>query len=99
MKEKSFFISLLIWAFLGGLGFHRLYINGKLITLLWYWAANMCTFGVLWVVDLFLIKGMIENEKLKSIIEEQKEEEKLKKYTKEYYDNKEIDKEVKKIGF
>jgi len=59
-ENKSFGIALLIWFFLGGLGGHRVYIKESVTTILWYWFCTLITFGILPLVDLFLIKGMIQ---------------------------------------
>ena len=62
MEKKSFGVALVLWFFLGGLGMHRIYIKETPVTLLWYWIAAICTFGILPIVDLFLLKGMIEKK-------------------------------------
>ena len=64
-EKKSFGVALLVWFFLGGLGGHRIYIKEKVSVLLWYWLVTVCSLGIFPIVDLFLIKGMIEEQKLK----------------------------------
>jgi len=59
-EQKSFGTALLIWFFLGGFGGHRIYVTENMTIALWYWLANICTFGILAIVDAFLLKGMIE---------------------------------------
>lgn len=58
-ENKSFGLALLIWFFLGGIGAHRIYIKEKMSIILWYWFFTVITFGIIVLVDLFLIKGMI----------------------------------------
>jgi hypothetical protein len=60
--KKDFFKALVCWFFVWYLGAHRIYITEKMHYVLWYWAASICTFGILPLVDLFLIKGMIEKK-------------------------------------
>ena len=62
MEKKSFGVAFVLWLFLGTLGAHRIYIKENVVTLLWYWLAAICSFGILPLVDLFLIKGMIEKQ-------------------------------------
>lgn len=62
IKKKEFGTALIVWFFLGGIGIHRCWIKESPVTLIWYWAANICTFGILMIVDLFLLKGMIEKK-------------------------------------
>jgi TM2 domain-containing membrane protein YozV len=59
-EKKSFGTALLVWFFLGGFGGHRIYIKEKMSVALWYWLANICTLGILAIVDAFLLKGMIQ---------------------------------------
>jgi len=59
-ENKSFGIALLIWFFLGAIGGHRIYIKEKVSVVLYYWLLATITFGILPIVDLFLIKGMIK---------------------------------------
>ena len=62
MEKKSFGIALLLWFVGAGFGAHRVYVKESVFTLLWYWLAAICSFGILPLVDLFLIKGMIEKQ-------------------------------------
>ena len=59
-EKKSFGLALIIWFFLGGIGGHRIYIKEKISIVLYYWFFAIITLGILPIVDLFLIKGMIE---------------------------------------
>ena len=64
MEKKSFGIALLLWFVGGAFGAHRVYIKESVFTLLWYWLAAIFTLGLLPLIDLFLIKGMIERQYL-----------------------------------
>ena len=59
-EKKSFGLALLIWFFLGGIGGHRIYIQEKVSVILWYWLVSICTLGIFPLIDLFLIKGLID---------------------------------------
>lgn len=58
-EKKSFGIALLLWFVLGGFGAHRVYVKENVVTLIYYWFLTLITFGILPIVDLFLIKGMV----------------------------------------
>lgn len=58
-ENKSFGLALLIWFFLGGIGGHRIYIQERVSVILWYWLASIFSLGIFPLIDLFLIKGMI----------------------------------------
>ncbi|MCP8968516.1 NINE protein [Ectobacillus ponti] len=59
-ERKSFGLALLIWFFLGGIGGHRIYVKEKISIILWYWLVCLITFGIIWLIDLFLLKGWID---------------------------------------
>lgn len=59
-EHKSFGLAIVIWFFLGGIGGHRIYVKEKVSVILWYWLACMVTLGILWLVDVFLIKRWID---------------------------------------
>mgnify|MGYP003479684500 CR=1 FL=1 len=61
-QKRNFLIALLLWFFLFGLGLHRIYIQEKIHYIFWYWIAVTCTLGIVLLVDLFLIKSMIEKQ-------------------------------------
>lgn len=61
-EKKSFGVALILWLFFGGLGAHRVYIHEKVSVLLWYWLACICTLSIIVWIDLFRLKGMIENQ-------------------------------------
>lgn len=58
-ESKKFSTAFLFWIFLGGLGAHRVYMNENPVTLIWYWLGTLCTFGILPLVDVFLIKNKV----------------------------------------
>ena len=70
MEKKSFGIALLLWFVGGAFGAHRVYVKESVFTFFWYFLAAFFTFGLLPLIDLFLIKGMIEkkymNDKIKN---------------------------------
>jgi TM2 domain-containing membrane protein YozV len=72
IQKKDFAKALLFWLFFGGFGAHRIYVQEKMHYVIWYWAANICTFGILAIVDAFLLKSMIEKK-----YQEDKDREKL----------------------
>lgn len=57
MKSKS--VAYLLWLFLGGLSMHRFYL-GKIGTGILYLLTGQL-FGIGWIIDLFLIGGMVDN--------------------------------------
>jgi TM2 domain-containing membrane protein YozV len=59
-ERKSFGLAIILWFFLGGIGVHRIYVKEKVSVILWYWLACMVTIGLLWLVDVFLIKKWID---------------------------------------
>lgn len=59
-ENKSFGVALVFWFFFGGLGGHRIYIQEKMSVILWYWLATICTLGLLPWIDLFFIKGLLD---------------------------------------
>lgn len=58
-EKKSFGIALILWFVLGVFGAHRVYVKENVVTLLYYWLLTIFTFGILPIVDLFLIKSMV----------------------------------------
>ena len=59
-EKKKFGYALLFWFILGSFGGHRIYVQEKVHYILWYWLVVGCTFGIVLIIDLFLIKGMVE---------------------------------------
>lgn len=71
VQKKDFTVAILLWLFLGGCGAHRCYIKGNAWPILWYFPAAVCTFGILLLVDVFLLKGMIEKRHMEDEMKEQ----------------------------
>lgn len=70
-QKKSAGVSYLLWFFLGGFGAHRFYLGrpvsavAQLLLGLFGWLPLFLGWGVLgiwWIVDAFLIPGIIEQE-------------------------------------
>lgn len=62
LREKSVAVAYLLWFFFGWLGIHRFYAGKTITGMIW-----LFTFGLLcvgWLIDLFLIPGMIETYNL-----------------------------------
>lgn len=59
-EKKSFGLALLAWVFFGGIGGHRIYVKEKMHYIAWYWILTVCTLGIIPIVDLFLIKGIVQ---------------------------------------
>ncbi len=56
---RSIPVAYILWFFLGLLGVHRFYCNRVLSGLLWL--VTLGLFGIGWLVDLFIIPGMVRN--------------------------------------
>lgn len=56
MEKKNFGFAFLFWLIGGALGAHRIYETERAHFILWYWILNGITFGILAIVDLFLIQ-------------------------------------------
>jgi TM2 domain-containing membrane protein YozV len=69
-EKKSYGTALLIWLFFGGLGAHRVYIKESAVVVLWYWLAAICTLSIIVWVDLFRLKGMIQEQYEQEYIKE-----------------------------
>lgn len=61
MEKKQFGFALLFWLIGGALGAHRIYTSERAHFILWYWLANVCTLGILALVDMFLLRAMVTN--------------------------------------
>jgi TM2 domain-containing membrane protein YozV len=73
---KSKLVAYLLWFFLGFLSLHRFYL-GKIGTgLIWLFTGQL--FGIGWIVDLFLLGGMVDNynntKKIDQLSKEQKQQ-------------------------
>jgi TM2 domain-containing membrane protein YozV len=67
---KSKLAAYLLWFFLGFLSLHRFYL-GKIGTGILYLITGQL-FGIGWIVDLFILGGMVDNYNNKKDIEELK---------------------------
>jgi TM2 domain-containing membrane protein YozV len=56
---KSKLLAYLLWFFLGFLSMHRFYLGKFGSGLIWLFTGQL--FGVGWIVDFFLLSGMVEN--------------------------------------
>jgi hypothetical protein len=74
MEKKQFGFALLFWLIGGALGIHRIYATERAHFILWYWLANAATFGILALVDMFLLQGMVRtwNDKVKLLRESER---------------------------
>lgn len=64
MKSKG--VAYVLWFFLGLIGVHRFYCDRWVSGIIW-----LCTFGLFgigWLVDLFLIPGMVDHANLKAAV-------------------------------
>jgi TM2 domain-containing membrane protein YozV len=72
MKSKT--VAFLFWFFLGGLSIHRFYL-GKIGSGIIYLLTGQLFF-IGWIVDLFLLSGMVDNynnkERIKNLEREAK---------------------------
>lgn len=59
-ENKSFGIALAIWLFFAGIGAHRVYVQEKATVFLWYWLVTIITLGIFPLVDVFLLKGLVD---------------------------------------
>lgn len=60
MENKRFDVALLVWFLTAGIGGHKIYIEGKVHYILWYWALSLVTLGIAQLIGLFKMKGRIE---------------------------------------
>jgi membrane protein implicated in regulation of membrane protease activity len=65
MEKKQFGFAFLFWLIGGAIGAHRIYTTERAHFILWYWLANACTLGILALVDVFLLKRILDKEKQK----------------------------------
>ena len=58
-KDKSFLVTVLLWAFLGGLGIHRFYLGHIGIGVLYLLTGALC--GIGWIIDCIkLFSGTLQ---------------------------------------
>lgn len=72
---KSKLVAFLLWFFLGWLSMHRFYV-GKIGSGILYLLTGQLL-GIGWIVDLFLISGMVDNCNNKKEIKDLKREVKI----------------------
>ena len=56
---KSKLVAYLLWFFLGFLSLHRFYLGKIGSGLIWLFTLQL--FGIGWIIDLFLLSGMVDN--------------------------------------
>lgn len=59
---KSKVVAYLLWFFLGGLGFHRFYLNKIGTGILWFLTIGLL--GIGWFIDLFTLGGQVDEYNL-----------------------------------
>lgn len=57
MEQKSTLLAYLLWFFVGLLGIHRFYLGSTLWGIIYLCTGGL--FGVGWLIDLFLIPGLV----------------------------------------
>lgn len=65
---KSKFVAYILWFFLGFFSVHRFYLGKIGSGILWLLTGQW--FGIGWIIDLFLISGMVDNYNNKKQIKE-----------------------------
>ncbi|HEY3242135.1 MAG TPA: NINE protein [Phycisphaerae bacterium] len=63
---KSIGVAYVLWFFLGVLGIHRFYLNRVGTGVLWLLTGGLL--GIGWLVDLFLIPGMVRQANLEEAV-------------------------------
>ena len=61
-NQKDVLVAYILWFFLGLLGVHRFYLNDVLLGLLYLFTLGFL--GIGWLIDLFLIPGMVKRENM-----------------------------------
>lgn len=76
---KSKLVAYLLWFFLGFLSLHRFYLGKIGSGLIWLFTLQL--FGIGWVVDLFILSGMVDNynnkKQIKALTKEQQNQSKF----------------------
>ncbi|MFQ5628399.1 MAG: TM2 domain-containing protein [bacterium] len=62
MHERSVAIAYILWFFFGFLGIHRFYCGKTVTGIIWLCTGGL--FAVGWIIDLFIIPGMVETHNL-----------------------------------
>lgn len=65
-SRKDTTVAYLLWFFLGWLGIHRFYTGHIGTGVLWLLTGALCGFG--WIIDIFLIPGMVREANGRVII-------------------------------
>ncbi|MDQ7052758.1 MAG: NINE protein [candidate division KSB1 bacterium] len=63
LQEKSVGVAYLLWLFFGPLGIHRFYLGKTVTGVIWLLTGGLFAIG--WIIDLFLIPGMVETYNLR----------------------------------
>jgi TM2 domain-containing membrane protein YozV len=50
-------VAYILWFFLGYLGIHRFYCGRYISGIIWFLTGGL--FGIGWIIDIFLIPGMV----------------------------------------
>ena len=76
---KSKLVAYLLWFFLGFLSLHRFYLGKIGSGLIWLFTLQL--FGIGWVIDLFILSGMVDNynnkKQIKALTKEQQNQSKF----------------------
>ena len=64
-NKKDVLVAYILWLFLGIFGIHRFYLNDTGLGLLYLFTLGFLGMG--WLIDLFLIPGMVKRENMKFI--------------------------------
>ncbi len=76
---KSKLVAYLLWFFLGFLSLHRFYLGKIGSGLIWLFTLQL--FGIGWIVDLFILSGMVDNynnkKQIKALTKEQQNQSKF----------------------
>ena len=62
MSERSVAVAYILWFFFGVLGIHRFYAGKTATGIIWLLTGGLFLVG--WIIDIFLIPGMIETYNL-----------------------------------
>jgi TM2 domain-containing membrane protein YozV len=62
---RSVLVAYILWFFLGLLGVHRFYCGRVVSGLIWFLTGGLLGLG--WLIDIFLIPGMVDRANRESI--------------------------------
>ena len=60
--ERSIAVAYILWFFFGYLGIHRFYCGRTISGLIWLFTGGL--FGIGWLIDIFLVPGMVREDNL-----------------------------------